>query len=275
MPEFEVITRCPYHDKPVFISVVASDPETAKNMVLGMEVVCPWGMHSIPERVVKVRVLRHFTEGVFSFKEGDVLTVSVDDGERWKNAGLVEWVGEPFVSEVKAPDTFKVLFVEGVRVPSAPLAAETKIIEGKRGVPTSLAEPPVLEETKPIASEGVYSLPGPLARRLEEKPDWFKGDVLESERIRLEREWRDEVFASKLKLLADRLERARERYKTLLAMGLKDEAERYKAETLNDIKVELEKHMERFGGPMDTIWFMPKKVLEEYKRLTSLLEGFE
>jgi hypothetical protein len=57
-------------------------------------------------------------------------------------------------------------------------------------------------------------------------------------------------------------------------MGLKDEAEKYRAETLKDVKEELEKHMEKFAGPMDTIWFMPKNVLEEYKRLTSLLEGF-
>jgi hypothetical protein len=274
MPEFEVITRCPYHDKPVFINVVASDPEAAKNMVLGMEVVCPWGRHSVSERVVKVRVLKSFTEDVFSFREGDVLTVSVADGERWKGQGLVEWVGSPFISEVKAPDTFKVVYVGGVRVPSAPLAAEVRVIEGKRGVPTSFVEKPVLEETKPIATEGVYALPGPLARRLEERPDWFKGDVLETERIRLEREWRDNVLVGKLKVLAERLEKARDRCKALAAMGLMDEAEKYKAETLKDVKEELEKHMERFAGPMDTIWFMPKKVLEEYRRLTGIMEGF-
>lgn len=269
-----MITRCPYHDKPVFVNVVASDSEAAENMVLGMEVVCPWGRHSISERVVKVRVLKPFTESVFSFREGDILTVNVEDAERWKGQGFVEWVGSPFISEVKAPDTFKVVYVEGVRVPSAPLAAEVRVIEGKRGVPTSFAETPVLEETKPMAVEGVYALPGPLARRLEEKPDWFKGDVLEAERIRLEREWRDTVLVAKLKILVERLEAARNRYKTLIAMGLRDEAERYKAETLKNIKEDLEKHMEKFAGPMDTFWFMPKKVLEEYRRVTSLMEAF-
>jgi hypothetical protein len=274
MPEFEVITRCPYHDKPVFINVVASDPEAAKNIVLGMDVVCPWGRHTVSERVVKVKVLKSFTENVLSFREGDVLTVSVADGERWKEQGLVEWLGAPFVSEVKAPDTFKVVYVEGVRMPSAPLAAETKIIEGKRGVPTSFVEAPILEEAKPFASEGVYALSGPLARRLEEKPDWFRGDVLESERVRLVREWQDSILVAKLKILAERLEKARDRYKALISMGLKDEAEKYRTETLKDVKEELEMHMEKFAGPMDTIWFMPKNVLEEYKRLTSLLEGF-
>jgi len=137
-------------------------------------------------------------------REGDILKVNVEDAERWKRQGFVEWVGSPFISEVKAPDTFKVVYVEGVRVPSAPLAAEVRVIEGKRGVPTSFAEAPVLEETKPMAVEGVYAVPGPLARRLEEKPDWFKGDVLEAERIRLEREWRDTVLVAKLKILAER-----------------------------------------------------------------------
>jgi hypothetical protein len=273
VPEFEVITTCPYHGKPVFIHVNAPDHEAAERMVLGMEVACPWGLHKIPETVVRVRVLKPFTEAVFSFKEGDVLTVNVDDAKRWREAGLVEWVSEPFVIERDAPDTFKVLHVQAVRVPSGPVARETRVIEGKRGVPTSFVDVPVLEEQRPLAVEALYAMSGPLARRLEGRPDWFNMDVVRSERERLERDWRDFYLEGKVRWLADRLEAAKQKYLALLTMGLKEDAERFRAETIREIREELDKHMEKFAGPLDTFWFMPRKFLEEYKRLISLLEG--
>jgi hypothetical protein len=40
---YEVISKCPYHGKPVYIRVKAQGQLNAKNKVLGMTVPCPWG----------------------------------------------------------------------------------------------------------------------------------------------------------------------------------------------------------------------------------------
>jgi len=290
MPIFEVYTECPFHEKLVILEVKAGNPEEAERKVLGMRVICPWGTYQVKRRVARVRFLKPYREAIFEFKAGREYFVPPTLAEELKTKGVVEVLGieERVFDE---PCSFIVRRVIGAREKGAAIREKTITFPkgtvvrewGKKGIPTSVVPPPEIVAVAPAYHEALYVMPGRVAEELSRRMDWDRAYKSLAERFNLElrRSLTEHTVKRRLRELAREVERARERYVELMKRyyetgdeKFKNEAEELKVLTRQRIWDELDRLAKEIAEKkFNTIWTVPLREFEEYKRLFWLLEG--